>query len=1238
MGAMTLMWTALPAGIRRSGDEEWRARVSVFLSPRLEVTGGDLPLSAFPEFVDWPKTLRELGTDGIEFLVQIHDGESVVASVTARPAAMPDVDTAPDSQAWRAIFDETARVTPFNPPDDKGNEDFSVQSYDARGVAQAIRDVYVQALTKELGITAEAPSLGAFDLPATRIEAPATANDRNPIEEFARFHRLPENSQPFAKDSGPEACPDFHQIVAATGTHPLLMRRLGLALDLEVPAGLLGLDVANRRLRIRVEPSNATFADTTHRSMWTMVEYDTATSDRYRVFGAAGDPSRGSGGLYALGNRQTTVVQEKLEHATFALIQQARIGAQNVADDATPPLPALLQGGMRLTYAAKPSIMQNAMRGQFRLERSLQIATDQLHNSAPDANDDEEILYAEHVTRGYRVDVQEVASGQWRSLCRRAISYRASDWSWPATATRLDDEGVIEPTAFADWRDPSAAPRTSEDLFEWDGWSLVVPRPDRADANSAQPTADCGTSLTVHLEVPAGSLEPQRFGRCYRFRLRKVDLAGNSLSVEEADALAPGPAGDASVTDPVCCIRVESAKPPVVFRAQPRGPGEAGDVIVLRDAETKKYRTHEFRLHVAPPEVPLRIAEKHGIFDGLSASASWRMISKHRGDPGHDEKGEVREAIPARQFYTPYLPDPMVRQATLSLPDGGGNIDMPRFDDLPGAARNRELARSCQLVVRPGRDRLKARVAGREVLLEVPKGRVQTVHLAAKLEADDVSVLAFAHPDWHGNDPATFDKLRQRLVDAAARGDAPLLAPPRAVTIVYATQRPLMKPAFGRPLVLPRQAASTSAVLADDALQFDRPSTGRIDVYAGWQDPLDDPAEDGWRTSDSELYVGGVRIGENDGKPLDPLELTESARSPLAHDFGDTRHHEVRYRSQATSRFVEFYPASLTGNADNVTLWSEPVSLHVPSTAPPAAPDIAYVIPTFRVSKSRETARNLNSERTAERSGEGLRIYMNRGWFSSGAGEKLALVVAATPDLPEALGDVVSEWGVNPLRDSAPLPGPLQMEHVWGGAERISGWPLDGGSVGLVIHKVQFSDVHKLPFVDIEFLAQRAFMPLVRLAVARYQEHAIENCQLSSIVHADFVPLAPGRAVTIRKVADATWSLAMRGYSYAGSGPDSSIDRTSVVRAHIEFMPHDLPEDPAGWRTLGEAIRLQAESVEPWRYHWKGQLRVDDRQYLSGHYRRRIVVQEFEPFESAGAPDTPLEDRSRLVSAHAVPI
>ena len=36
MSGVTLVWTALPAGIRRAASGGWQARVSVFTTPRLE--------------------------------------------------------------------------------------------------------------------------------------------------------------------------------------------------------------------------------------------------------------------------------------------------------------------------------------------------------------------------------------------------------------------------------------------------------------------------------------------------------------------------------------------------------------------------------------------------------------------------------------------------------------------------------------------------------------------------------------------------------------------------------------------------------------------------------------------------------------------------------------------------------------------------------------------------------------------------------------------------------------------------------------------------------------------------------------------------------------------------------------------------------------------------------------------------------------------------------------------------
>jgi hypothetical protein len=1240
---MTLVWTTLPAGIRLTGGR-WLARISIFVTPRLEVQQGkELMLSAFPEFVDWPATLYAGSPEGIGFKVQVSDGERVLFETTVRPLAAGAYTDAPDSAAWRSIFPGSTIVRAL---EEIGQMRMAAapapQSYPAGKIVASIRSIYGDALAHELGVDPEPPTLSAF-----KTDPLLTSDGDDPLKQFMRFHRRSEKPAARTVAATADDCPDFHQMIASLGTHPRLMRRLGLVLDVNLPAAKLGLGEPNRDLRIRVVPVEAKFDDARHACHWTAIEYDTAASDVFRVFTAAHAGGAPRAGLHWLDGK-TSIAQEKIEHAVFALAQHI----DNVLAD-TEPLPALQQGGMRLSHVDTPGALGKAMFKQSQLERALNQRKQMMQTGVLDCPADEKPLYANDLKRGLRIDVREGDSGPWRSLCRRQVRYRTHSWSWPAGDGYLDDEGVIEPAAFVDEYAEESGLRATEDLFEWDGWSLVVPRPDHSSGEYGPLSNGCGPDgeppLDAQLEVPAGSLQPQRFGRCYQFRARAVDIAGNSLTDDEADAIAPSLSRRDIITEPVCCLRVESAKPPVVFRAQLRGPGEAGDIIVLRDAELSWHRTTEFRVHVLPPEVPVRIAEKHGIFDGMSPEDSWRLIRDHRGelvfetakDKREDEKAtktrNIQEPSRAKEIHTPYLPDPMVTQAVLILPDGAGRVDMPAFDDLPRHLRGRELARSCSLVVRPGKNEVKARVTGRRVILEVPKGRAQTIRIAAKLTTDDLSIAALAHPDWHIQSKGRKRRAQvaQELTAAAARGDVPLLAPSREIRIVHATQRPLTDPQFGRALILPRALNATTAMLADDAFDFDRPSTGRIDVYARWEEPVDDPDDDGWRLTQNEMYAGGVRLDDDDGKPLDTAELNEPARSPLSHDFGDTKHREVSYQAVGTSRFVDFYPAALTEDPANVTRSSQPVTLHVPSTAPPAPPDISYVVPTFRRKDSSRNTHDAGAERSAEQIGEGLRVYMHRGWFSSGKGERLALVVA-TPRTPEGLQQEVSAWGMNPLRDSAPLPGRLQLEHVWGGVERINDWPLEAGTAGLVIFEVNFSEAHELPFADIEFLSQRSFMPFVRLALARYQEHAIDTCKLSRIAQADFVPLAPGRSVTVKRTARATWSLTMRGYSYRQ--PGQSDNETSVVQAQVEYIEGALPEDAASWRPLGKPVTLTPTPVEPWRYHWTAQIRIAELEFLSARWRRRLVIREFEPFDQTGAQNATLADRSRLISAHAVPI
>jgi len=1224
----TLIWTALPAGLAER-DGRRIARISVFLSPRLDGEAA-MTLSDVDALVDWPSTLRRSGPRGLALTVDLRSGSQPVGSTTVLPLASRAGRDGPDSRAWRNLFPGSTPIAPTK--NLLGSRTSSVlHSYPAGQLARDIRALYAQTLTACVNGT-PGPNLESFTRDAVRASGRPPVN-MAALEAFARFHTSSGRTLDRAGLRARAAVrPDFHEIVASLGTYPLLLRRLGLVLDIEVSVDDLGLKTGLTDLRLRVGPGELAHEGALHHYRpWSAVAFSSARDGGSAAFTMAPSPPGPSLASLRLDDAQTTVVQERLEHVAYALIHAGRRASMNAARMAPgehPPeahLPALVQGGIRLTHAAAPAMTSRAMETQARLLEDLTETRQRLASTTADEDartaddgEDTRLLDADDVLRGYRVDVRDVDEGTWRSLCRRRTRYRAGDWAWPPEDGHLEDEGFLEPMVYDDEGAEREDSRVLEDLFEWDGWSLVVPRDSaqrrRFVAEQDAEAATAGTPLQVRSEVPPGSLMPQRFGRHYEFRLRKVNLAGNDVAATPG----AGSAG-ATVSETIPCLRVESVKAPVVIPATARGYNEGGDVVVLRDADLAQHRTGEFRLHVLPPEVSLSLAEKHGVFDGYSNDDAWTLLSNHRGST---EEIGLEETVTAAPCYAPYLPDPLVKQAVLCLPDGAGHVDLPRFDDIPEAERGRRLARSCLLVIRPGGDRVRASVKGREVTLTIPRGRVQKLRLAARLTPDELALLSQAAAS---RDTASRDaRFNDALLLRAQRGELPPLAPSETLTVAFATQRPLSAPAFGRPLIQPRSAASTTALFADDALRFDRPSTGRIDVYARWEDPVDDPSEDGWSVAVNRLHAGGVAIDEDGGKPLDPAELDDAARSPLAHDFGDTRHREVTYRAVATSRFAAFYPPDVTADADSISLASDTVTLRVPATAPPDEADIAYVIPT--IGRAGDDTRATVGERRITTRGDGLRIYMNRGWFSSGRGEQLALVLARD----DTQGLDVCEWGENPLRLGAPLPESLRLEHLWGGAGRIDHHEVEGRACSLLVLDVHFSDEHRLPFADVEFLSQRAYLPMVRLAVARYQREAIDGCQLSGITRADFAPLTPGRSLTVKQTGSDRWYLAVRGYSYGLRDAGRSGDTTRML-ATIEVLPRDAGGDAIAWRQITAPVRLDAQSDEPWRYLWSAAIRIDDPDYLSNTWRRRLVVEEVDPFSG----DSTTEG-ARLVTLHTV--
>ena len=59
---------------------------------------------------------------------------------------------------------------------------------------------------------------------------------------------------------------------------------------------------------------------------------------------------------------------------------------------------------------------------------------------------------------------------------------------------------------------------------------------------------------------------------------------------------------------------------------------------------------------------------------------------------------------------------------------------------------------------------------------------------------------------------------------------------------------------------------------------------------------------------------------------------------------------------------------------------------------------------------------------------------------------------------------------------------------------------------------------------------------------------------------------------------------------------------TSVVQTHLEVVEKALPKDTALWRPIGKPVTLTPSSVEAWRYHWTGQVRIENMDFLSSHW------------------------------------
>jgi hypothetical protein len=666
--------------------------------------------------------------------------------------------------------------------------------------------------------------------------------------------------------------------------------------------------------------------------------------------------------------------------------------------------------------------------------------------------------------------------------------------------------------------------------------------------------------------------------------------------------------------------------------------------------------------HLAPPKVGQLTAELHGLFDAAFGGGSPDQIrtalatalresgsfldttvadlskpggrlpqpgvslhtSPTAGTPTVTDPADLPRGEPLTpgqyvvhdvdRLAVPYLPDPLATGLSFLFPDAGKGHTLAGLFAVDGT----RLAYGGSWpepvpwrMVLAGGEELAAEVAGNVVRFTVPPGEELRMRLSSALDKPSLDLLGL----WRSL-PEVLRSI-DLLAEAAADGWFWWLTPGTTLRLIHATPKPIEVPRTT--VLVPIRTAGDTAVGLFGGVDLHGPSTERLDVEAAWREQVDDIAKPAPEQLDLVAAVCQTPVQPNE----DLVVLAPGdARLPLPdgttlhlhgakHEIGDTRHRVVDYAMRATTRFREYFDPRLLPTADDISVVGPAFRVDVPSAARPAKPVVKDVLPLFRWEESTEPAHPFALRRSRY---PGLRIYLDRPWFSSGDGELLGVILAFGSDA--IVGEEVSQWAADPVfRQEGPASRavlPLSdLLHLTGLDDRIEpGRPvgppvartlvdLPGNpAVWVLGYQPEFSPDRGLWFVDVALDPGTAFWPFVRLSVARYQPSSLPGLHLSPVVRCDFTQLPPQRTATLSRPDDRHARVVVTGpVGVPGGLTPVGLDTPSfllqlassrTMRARLERRVPEIGTD-LGWQAVASTT-LPVLGIDGTEVSWSGML------------------------------------------------
>ncbi|MFO0887940.1 MAG: hypothetical protein U0790_02215 [Isosphaeraceae bacterium] len=755
--------------------------------------------------------------------------------------------------------------------------------------------------------------------------------------------------------------------------------------------------------------------------------------------------------------------------------------------------------------------------------------------------------------------------------------------------------------------------------------------PDATEENQTVPGAEPellpGIAFQSRFGASPGSLPRLRFGRSYRLRARVVDLAGNSLPPKEEDF---GPEQLAQNAQPF--LRYEPVAAPVIALVKRQdgtierpAEGESMHRVAIRSlnntsADNAVPTTQVARRFAVPPQVSVKDAEHHGMLDvgGRVDPATFDLLANRKDRDSSDPNAALiverlsmqgpTDQAPVETAFAVYRDG----HALTYLPDPLAEVVAARIFGHPGIADTTII--SIPLYPNP----IGAWPEIQPFKIEVFEDPSVTPHFdetsrvlrvpLAKADRASVRLSMQLSPE------ATREKMgiwqwltkqeQQALEPLARDGQHWMLTPWRTVEVVHAVQRPLIAPVMDKMVVSRSKNKPTSATpqfIATCSIK----STDRVDLLAEWHEPSDDPSAPKSllaavdrshgdvaftiKITDAASYAqkrdghkgGGIAEHTIEGPDLIGVNIPRDLMLEKRHEFGDTRYRRVEYWLEATTKFREYMPSALLTQVgadgeqqptdEHIKVIGPRTVTWIPNSAPPPAPEVLYVVPTFGWVRSTDAQGNASSWRR----GGGLRVYLNRPWNDSGYGEMLAVVLPPPTFAgdPETKPDgrpykkYATQWGNDPIwespfvaglaptRSSFPLartaPDPNgswlpkcaprtecdQKPEPFNVTKGLSpGGQYSGDFVEIAPHDVFYDEERRLWYCDIEVDQGASYWPFIRLALARYHPTSVSGAHLSDVVLADLMPLTADRWINVNQADNPrTRQVTVFGHSYSDS-------------------------------------------------------------------------------------------------------